>query len=88
MRSTAFSLRLAGAALLILAAAPVAAADTAVSADSNVTAAAGGSTATPATPAAEPKKEKKICRFDTASGSHLRGTKICMTRAEWRARTQ
>jgi hypothetical protein len=88
MRSTALSLRLAGAALLILAAAPVMAADTAAPADSNVTASAGGSTATPAAPVAEPKEEKKICRFDTASGSHLRGTKICLTRAQWRAHSQ
>ncbi len=86
MRSTALSLRLAGAALLILAAAPAAAADTAP-AQSNSAADAGGAPAA-AAPAEQPKAEKKICRFDTASGSHLRGTRICMTRAEWRARTQ
>ena len=88
MRSTAFSLRLAGAALLIIASAPVAAADTAAPANS-ATADAGGApatTATPAAPAAKPKAEKKICRADPASESRLGGTKICLTRAQWRAR--
>jgi hypothetical protein len=85
MRSTAISLRLAGAALLILAAAPVAAADTAAPANST-TADAGGAPATTAAPAEKPKKVKKICRSDNATGSHVRGTKICMTREEWRSR--
>ena len=90
MRSTAVSLRLAGAALLILAAAaPVAAADTNAQAESNAAADAGGSPATTAAaPAEQPKKDKKICRYTNATGSNLRDTKVCMTRAEWRARTE
>jgi len=85
MRSSALSLRLAGAALLILAAAPVAAADTAAPANT-ATADAGGATATTTDPAAKPKAEKKICRSDPASESRLGGTKVCLTRAQWRAR--
>ena len=88
MRSTALSLRLAGAALLILASSPAIAADAAAPANSTV-ADAGGAPATTATaPAEKPKKEKRICRSDNATGSNLRGTKICMTRAEWRARAE
>ena len=83
MRSTALSLRLAGAALLILAASPVVAADTAAPANS-VTADAGGAPAV--TPAEKPKKEKKICRSSNATGSNLRATKIYLTREQWRAR--
>ena len=85
MRSTALSLRLAGAALLILASAPAMAADVAAPSNST-TADAGGAPATTA-PAEKPKKEKKICRSDNATGSNLRATKICMTREEWRARS-
>ncbi len=43
--------------------------------------------ATAAAPAAEedPKKEKKICRTQKATGSLTRRTRICRTRAEWDA---
>jgi hypothetical protein len=32
----------------------------------------------------EPKKEKKICRTERATGSLTRRTRICMTEAQWR----
>lgn len=32
----------------------------------------------------EPKKEKKICRTEKATGSLTRRTRICMTEAQWR----
>jgi len=32
----------------------------------------------------EPKKEKKICRTERATGSLTRRTRICMTDAQWR----
>jgi hypothetical protein len=86
MRSTALSLRLAGAALLIFAASPVAAAETAAPANST-TADAGGAPAT-TIPAAKPKAERKICRAQTTSESRLGGARICLTRAQWRAREE
>ena len=32
----------------------------------------------------EPKKDKKICRTERATGSLTRRTRICMTDAQWR----
>ncbi len=32
----------------------------------------------------EPKKEKKICRTEKATGSLTRRTRICLTAEEWR----
>jgi hypothetical protein len=89
MNLSAVSLRLIGAAAL-LSAAPLAAADPVLApADASASNESGGSpqaggAAAAATPKA--KEEKKICRFDTASGSHLRGKKICLTSKQWRDR--
>ncbi len=38
--------------------------------------------AQPAPTVASPKKEKKVCRSDVATGSHLPHS-VCHTRAEW-----
>lgn len=32
----------------------------------------------------EPRREKKICRTEKATGSLTRRTRICMTEAQWR----
>jgi hypothetical protein len=31
-----------------------------------------------------PKAQRKICRNFEASGSHMRGKRLCMTQAQWR----
>jgi hypothetical protein len=86
MRSTAHSLRLAGAAIFLFASvAPALAADTTERAPSDAAATDNG-----AAPAAKPadKKangERKICRTEVASESRLGAKKICMTAAQWRA---
>ena len=51
--------------------------------------AAGGVLASAAPAAApqaesEPRREKKICRTEKATGSLTRRTRICMTEAQWR----
>jgi long-subunit fatty acid transport protein len=92
MRLSALSLRLAGAAVLFAATAaaatPAAATDPvrAPSGNSATTDTGGSPEATPAAPRAAAKEEHKICRFDAASGSNLRGKKICLTAAQWRDR--
>lgn len=47
--------------------------------------------ATPAAPPAAaveaPKKERKICRREDATESRLGGKRICLTAAEWQARS-
>jgi hypothetical protein len=86
MRFFALSLRLAGAAAL-LAAAPIAAADPVrAPADASASNESGGApqVGTPATTNA--KAERRICRFDGATGSNLRGKKICLTARQWRER--
>ncbi|HEY5722332.1 MAG TPA: hypothetical protein VIT45_08415 [Allosphingosinicella sp.] len=87
MRSTASSLRLAGAAVLLFASiAPALAADTTERAQSDSAATDSGAAPAAAEPAAKPAKEKKVCRTETASESRLGAKRICMTAAEWRAR--
>ena len=85
MRSSASALRLAGAAILLLAsAAPALAGDTGRAPSDNIAADAGAVPA--AKPAAKPaKEEKKICRSDSSTGTNL-GKKICLTAREWRER--
>ncbi len=39
-------------------------------------------------PAADPPKEKKICRTERMTGSLTRRTRICMTEAQWRELNQ
>jgi hypothetical protein len=86
MRSSAHSLRLAGAAILLLASAvPAFAADTNVAPADNASADTGAAPAA-AKPAAEPVKERKICKTEAQSESRLGGKKICMTAKQWRAR--
>ena len=83
MRSSANSLRLAGAAILFFASAvPAIAADTTERAPSAAT------TDTGAAPAAKKaKEERKICRADHSTGSNL-PKKICLTAREWRERSE
>jgi hypothetical protein len=89
MLTSAFTLRLGAAALLFAVAAPVVAADPVrAPADNAATDTGGAAAAAPAAPAATPvKEERRICRFDGATGSNLRGKKICLTAREWRARS-
>lgn len=86
MRSSATSLRLAGAAILLFASAvPAVASDTTAPAPSD----AAATTDTGAAPAAKPAKkpkEPKICRSEEASESRLGAKKVCLTAAEWRRR--
>ena len=87
MRSSATSLRLAGAAILLFASAvPAMASDTTAPAPSDAAAADGG-----AVPAAKPAKKvkeaRKICRADHSTGSNL-PKKICLTAREWRERSE
>lgn len=91
MRSSAFPLRLAGAAFLLLAsAAPAAANDSSRAPADNAAGAESGGVAAqvpaaPAAPAAKPaKKERKICRTVADSGSHVRGYRVCRTAGQWR----
>ena len=85
MRSSASSLRLAGAAILLLASVPAFAADATAPTPSDA-----ATTDTGAAPAAKTEKkaksERKICRTEIASESRLGAKKICMTAAEWRRR--
>jgi len=37
-----------------------------------------------ATPAAQPKQERMICREDSETGSMLKKNRICMTASQWR----
>lgn len=86
MRSTASSLRLAGAAVLLFASvAPALAADTTERSPSEAAATDNGAAPAAAEPA-KPIKERKICRTEAASESRLGAKKICMTAAEWRRR--
>ena len=87
MRLLPLSLRLAGAAAL-LAAGPLAAADPVrAPADASASNESGGAPQA-AAPAAksEAKAERRICRFAGATGSNLRGKKICLTARQWRDR--
>ena len=86
MRSSANMLRLAGAAILLLAsAAPAVATDTNMSPSDAATTDSGAAPAA-AKPADKPKGEKKICRTEAQSESRLGAKKICLTAKEWRAR--
>ena len=84
MRSSANSLRLAGAAILFFASAvPAIAADTTERAPS-----AASTADTGAAPAAKKaKEERKICRADHSTGSNL-PKKICLTAREWKERSE
>lgn len=76
------SVRLSSAALLLLAAAPVSAADNAAPA-SNQSAVSTGSHASHATkPSAD--EPKLICRRIGNTTSRLQTKKICLTREQWR----
>jgi hypothetical protein len=90
MSSSAFSLRLAGAALLLLASAPVAASndsDRAPAAQSDdqsgdaQTGANGQSTKSGS-------KERRICRRMDDTGSNIQARKLCLTPAQWKARNK
>lgn len=79
-----FAGRLAGAALLLIAAAaPVSAADQAApsSNDSSVSDAKGVPAHASKTEADEPKK---ICRSIETTSSRLKTKKVCLTREQWR----
>ena len=83
MRSSASSLRLAGAAVLLFASAvPAVASDTTAPTPSDAASADTGA----AKPAKKVKEERKICRADHSTGSNL-PKKICMTAREWRERS-
>jgi len=83
----ATSLRLAGAAALLFAAAPAFAADEtpqktqAASAPSDQTA---DTAAQPTEAAAKPKEERKICRMMDMSESRLGAKRVCMTAEQWK----
>lgn len=44
--------------------------------------------AKPAAPAAEGDDDEEICRTEFNTGSHVRGTVVCKSRAEWAAQAQ
>ena len=46
--------------------------------------AVGGVPAIAQEPQEEPRREKKICRTEKATGSLTRRTRICMTESQWR----
>ena len=82
----ASSLRLAGAAALLFAAAPVAAAETppqtqAAAAPSDQSPETGAAPTEAAKPKAEPRK---ICRKLDASASRLSAQRVCLTAEQWR----
>jgi hypothetical protein len=78
-----FSVRLAGAALLLLAtAAPVAAADSAASASNEASVADANRPSHSAK--AEPAEPKRICRNIEQTSSRLKSKKVCLTREQWR----
>ena len=86
MLTSTVSLRLSAAAILLAAAVPAfAAAETSRAPSDSVATDTGGAPA-PAAEARPAKEERKICRFDSATGSNLRGKKICLTAKQWRAR--
>ena len=78
------SVRLSGAALLLLAAAaPVSAADQPASPSNEASVA--DSNQRPAHAAKEaPKEPKKICRSMEQTSSRLQKKKVCLTREQWR----
>jgi hypothetical protein len=89
MLTSAFTLRLGAAALLFAAAPAVANGVDRAPADSASTEAGGAVVDAQVAPAAKKEKkaeERKLCRFDGATGSNLRGKKICLTAKQWRAR--
>lgn len=45
--------------------------------------AAAGTTSTSQVTPEEPKKEKKICRSEKATGSLTRVNRVCLTQAQW-----
>jgi hypothetical protein len=77
MRVTTLLPALASAALLLSGTAALAQQN----APATTTAEESGGAAAPA-PAAKPKKERKICREDPNSYSHMVG-RVCKTQAEW-----
>ena len=87
MLTSNFSLRLSAAAIFLAAAAPALAAEPSRAPSDSVAADTGGVPAAAAPAEARPaKEERKICRFDSATGSNVRGKKICLTAKQWRAR--
>ena len=86
MQLNKFSLRLSGAALLLLtAAAPVAAGQPAPSNGS--TTVSGPQADAPAHAKAKSEEPKKICRTIETTSSRLKSKKVCMTREQWRRAT-
>jgi hypothetical protein len=78
------SVRLSSAALLLLAAAaPVSAADQAVSPSNEASVADVDQRPTHAAKQ-EPKEPKKICRSIEQTSSRLQSKKVCLTREQWR----
>jgi invasion protein IalB len=78
------SVRLSGAALLLLAAAaPVSAADQPSSPSNEASVADVNPRPSHATKE-EPKEPKKICRSLEQTSSRLQTKKVCMTREQWR----
>ena len=67
------------AALALIAAAPVPSAALASSSSQDETATGSQSREAPAA-----KGERKICRKFYMSGSHVKGERLCMTRAQWK----
>jgi hypothetical protein len=76
-----FSVRVSSAALLLLAATPLAAADP-VPSPSNAASVADTAPAHATKPT--PDEPKKICRTIETTSSRLKSTKICLTREQWR----
>jgi hypothetical protein len=84
MHLNKFSVRVSGAALLLLAAAgPVAAADQTAS-PSNQASVADANQRPAHSTKAEPKEPKRICRSIENLSSRLQTKKVCMTREQWR----
>jgi len=81
----ASSLRLAGAAALLFAAAPAFATDT-PQANQAASAPSDQAADTAAAPAEDgkPKKERKICRKMDTSDSRLGAQRMCMTAEQWK----
>ena len=87
MRSSASSLRLAGAAILLFASAvPAVAANAPAATPSDAAASDNGAAPAEAKPAKKVKEERKICRADHSTGSNL-PKKICLTAREWKQRS-
>ena len=89
MRSSANSLRLAGAAALFFAfAVPAVAADTPAPTPSDAATTDTGASPAAAKPATKAKEERLVCRKEANTGSNLPSKKVCLTAREWRDRDE